>query len=83
MTGHPPQPENGKNNFEFQRIAFDRSKMSEEEAFEHAIEMIQTRQMGFRKAADFFSVNMSSGFVTYTRINLMIFVTIVNLLRLT
>jgi hypothetical protein len=30
--------------------------MSEEEAFEHAIEMIQTRQMGFRKAADFFSV---------------------------
>merc|ERR1711902_459403 len=33
------------------------SKMSEEEAFEHAIEMIQTRQMGFRKAADFFSVS--------------------------
>ena len=32
--------------------------MSEEEAFEHAIEMIQTRQMGFRKAADFFSVNI-------------------------
>ena len=31
--------------------------MSEEEAFEHAIEMIQTRQMGFRKAADFFSVS--------------------------
>merc|ERR1712018_996167 len=55
--GHPPPPENGKNNFEFQRIAFDRSKMSEEEAFEHAIEMIQTRQMGFRKAADFFSVS--------------------------
>ena len=32
--------------------------MSEEEAFEHAIEMIQTRQMGFRKAADFFSVSL-------------------------
>ena len=31
--------------------------MSEEEAFEHAIDMIQTRQMGFRKAADFFSVS--------------------------
>merc|ERR1711936_50366 len=55
--GHPPTQENGKNNFEFQRIAFDRTKMSEEEAFEHAIEMIQTRQMGFRKAADFFSVS--------------------------
>ncbi|XP_040578200.1 uncharacterized protein [Lepeophtheirus salmonis] len=46
-----------KNGFEFQRISIDRSKMSEEEAFEHAIEMIQTRQMGFRKAADFFSVS--------------------------
>ena len=34
--------------------------MSEEEAFEHAIEMIQTRQMGFRKAADFFSVSIVS-----------------------
>jgi hypothetical protein len=45
-----------KSGFEFQRISIDRSKMSEEEAFEHAIEMIQTRQMGFRKAADFFSV---------------------------
>ena len=56
-AAHAAQTENGKNNFEFQRIAFDRSKMSEEEAFEHAIEMIQTRQMGFRKAADFFSVS--------------------------
>ena len=45
-----------KTGFEFQRISIDRSKMSEEEAFEHAIDMIQTRQMGFRKAADFFSV---------------------------
>ena len=35
--------------------------MSEEEAFEHAIEMIQTRQMGFRKAADFFSVSLFFG----------------------
>ena len=35
--------------------------MSEEEAFEHAIEMIQTRQMGFRKAADFFSVSLFLG----------------------
>ena len=47
----------GPGGFEFQRISIDRSKMSEEEAFEHAIEMIQTRQMGFRKAADFFSVS--------------------------
>ena len=46
-----------KAGLEFQRISIDRSKMSEEEAFEHAIEMIQTRQMGFRKAADFFSVS--------------------------
>jgi len=46
-----------KTGFEFQRISIDRTKMSEEEAFEHAIEMIQTRQMGFRKAADFFSVS--------------------------
>ena len=46
-----------KTGFEFQRISIDRSKMSEEEAFEHAIDMIQTRQMGFRKAADFFSVS--------------------------
>ena len=37
--------------------------MSEEEAFEHAIEMIQTRQMGFRKAADFFSVSLFLEFV--------------------
>ena len=37
--------------------------MSEEEAFEHAIEMIQTRQMGFRKAADFFSVSLILGWV--------------------
>jgi hypothetical protein len=44
--------------FEFPRVSIDRSKMSEEEAFERAIEMIQTRQMGFRKAADFFSVNI-------------------------
>ncbi len=50
--GHPL---NG--GFEFQRISIDRSKMSEEEAFEHAIDMIQTRQMGFRKAAEFFSVS--------------------------
>ena len=47
-----------KTGFEFQRISIDRTKMSEEEAFEHAIEMIQTRQMGFRKAADFFSVSL-------------------------
>merc|ERR1719412_2965767 len=46
-----------KNNFNIQQISIDRSKMSEEEAFEHAIDMIQTRQMGFRKAADFFSVS--------------------------
>merc|ERR1712223_145786 len=49
--------DNEKTGFEFQRISIDRTKMSEEEAFEHAIEMIQTRQMGFRKAADFFSVS--------------------------
>ena len=49
-----------KTGFEFQRISIDRSKMSEEEAFEHAIDMIQTRQMGFRKAADFFSVGHQS-----------------------
>ena len=53
--GHGPV-NGGPGGFEFQRISIDRSKMSEEEAFEHAIEMIQTRQMGFRKAADFFSV---------------------------
>jgi hypothetical protein len=46
-----------KTGFDIQRISIDRTKMSEEEAFEHAIEMIQTRQMGFRKAADFFSVS--------------------------
>ena len=34
--------------------------MSEEEAFEHAIDMIQTRQMGFTKAADFFSVRITT-----------------------
>ena len=50
-----------KTGFEFQRISIDRTKMSEEEAFEHAIEMIQTRQMGFRKAADFFSVSLFLG----------------------
>ena len=52
-----------KTGFEFQRISIDRTKMSEEEAFEHAIEMIQTRQMGFRKAADFFSVSLFLGLV--------------------
>ena len=52
--------DNEKTGFEFQRISIDRTKMSEEEAFEHAIEMIQTRQMGFRKAADFFSVSYIS-----------------------
>jgi len=52
-----PHNVNEKTGFEFQRISIDRTKMSEEEAFEHAIEMIQTRQMGFRKAADFFSVS--------------------------
>lgn len=54
---HGGPPNGGPGGFEFQRISIDRSKMSEEEAFEHAIEMIQTRQMGFRKAADFFSVS--------------------------
>ena len=49
-----------KNNFNIQQISIDRSKMSEEEAFEHAIDMIQTRQMGFRKAADFFSVSIQT-----------------------
>ena len=49
-----------KNNFNIQQISIDRSKMSEEEAFEHAIDMIQTRQMGFRKAADFFSVSIQN-----------------------
>ena len=53
-----------KTGFEFQRISIDRTKMSEEEAFEHAIEMIQTRQMGFRKAADFFSVSLFLGLVS-------------------
>ena len=42
---------------EYQRISIDRSKLSEDEAFEHAIEMISSRQMGFRKAADFFQVS--------------------------
>ena len=57
--GHVGPTNGGPGGFEFQRISIDRSKMSEEEAFEHAIEMIQTRQMGFRKAADFFSVSFS------------------------
>lgn len=48
------KPETG---LEYQRISIDRSKLSEDEAFEHAIEMIQSRQMGFRKAADFFQVS--------------------------
>ena len=46
-----------KPSLEFQRISIDRSKLSEDEAFEHAIEMISSRQMGFRKAADFFQVS--------------------------
>jgi hypothetical protein len=57
-----------KTGFEFQRISIDRSKMSEEEAFEHAIEMIQTRQMGFRKAADFFSVSLTMNHLIMTAI---------------
>ena len=56
-----------KTGFEFQRISIDRTKMSEEEAFEHAIEMIQTRQMGFRKAADFFSVSSDATFLHDSR----------------
>ena len=54
--------------------------MSEEEAFEHAIEMIQTRQMGFRKAADFFSVNIISFLVAYYMVNYSL--KILNLVRL-
>ena len=46
-----------KPGLEYQRISIDRSKLSEDEAFEHAIDMISSRQMGFRKAADFFQVN--------------------------
>ena len=46
-----------KPGLEYQRISIDRSKLSEDEAFEHAIEMISSRQMGFRKAADFFQVS--------------------------
>jgi len=46
-----------KSRLEYQRISIDRSKLSEDEAFEHAIEMISSRQMGFRKAADFFQVS--------------------------
>ncbi|XP_059098231.1 protein jim lovell-like isoform X5 [Tigriopus californicus] len=59
-TSTPVTPSNysePKTGFEFRSISIDRTKMSEEEAFEHAIDMIQTRQMGFRKAADFFSVS--------------------------
>ena len=51
-----------KPGLEYQRISIDRSKLSEDEAFEHAIDMISTRQMGFRKAADFFQV----GFLFFT-----------------
>ena len=46
-----------KPGLEYQRISIDRSKLSEDEAFEHAIDMISSRQMGFRKAADFFQVS--------------------------
>ena len=46
-----------KPGLEYQRISIDRSKLSEDEPFEHAIEMISSRQMGFRKAADFFQVS--------------------------
>ena len=46
-----------KAGLEYQRISIDRSKLSEDEAFEHAIDMISSRQMGFRKAADFFQVS--------------------------
>ena len=46
-----------KPGLEYQRISVDRSKLTEDEAFEHAIEMISSRQMGFRKAADFFQVS--------------------------
>ena len=49
--GHPT-----KASLEYQRISIDRTKLSEDEAFEHAIDMISSRQMGFRKAADFFQV---------------------------
>merc|ERR1719474_2358949 len=51
-SGMHPKP-----GLEYQRISIDRSKLSEDEAFEHAIEMISSRQMGFRKAADFFQVS--------------------------
>ena len=53
----PPLGVHPKPSLEFQRISIDRSKLSEDEAFEHAIEMISSRQMGFRKAADFFQVS--------------------------
>ena len=52
ILGMHPKP-----GLEYQRISIDRSKLSEDEAFEHAIEMISSRQMGFRKAADFFQVS--------------------------
>jgi hypothetical protein len=42
----------------------DRTKLSEDEAFEHAIDMISSRQMGFRKAADFFQVRQLAPFST-------------------
>merc|ERR1719195_117797 len=51
-SGMHPKP-----GLEYQRISIDRPKLSEDEAFEHAIEMISSRQMGFRKAADFFQVS--------------------------
>jgi hypothetical protein len=51
ILGHPT-----KASLEYQRISIDRTKLSEDEAFEHAIDMISSRQMGFRKAADFFQV---------------------------
>jgi len=61
MPGTPTTPTysgiHPKPGLEYQRISIDRSKLSEDEAFEHAIEMISSRQMGFRKAADFFQVS--------------------------
>merc|ERR1719402_814404 len=56
-THSPLHPIKAESGLEYQRISIDRSKLSEDEAFEHAIEMIQSRQMGFRKAADFFQVS--------------------------
>ena len=54
-----------KPGLEYQRISIDRSKLSEDEAFEHAIDMISSRQMGFRKAADFFQVSKWKLYVLY------------------